>query len=148
MGSRAYAYVVPYQPDFQRALDELRQREFEEGMYYPIMATPPRFVEDGLAVGPGRQHRTIDEARIAAGATGTRSILDIENVGNKAEFGVARRLTDEELEEYLGTTKPTRSQVLDNLPTHEIERGEAVCVTIYSETGEPVAIFFCGYSCD
>ncbi len=37
MGSSPYMYLVPYQPNFQRALDELREREFEQGRYNPVM---------------------------------------------------------------------------------------------------------------
>jgi len=148
MGSTPYSYLVPYQPNFQHALDELRQREFEQGRYNPVMPFPPFFVDDTTPPGPCREHQTIDEALEAADADGTRSILDIDRVGNEADFGVARRLSEDELQEHFGTTTPTREQVIEVMPTEDIERGEAVCLTGYDEVGYPVEIFFAGYSCD
>ncbi|HXY36016.1 MAG TPA: hypothetical protein VEI07_17400 [Planctomycetaceae bacterium] len=148
MGAHPYSYLVPYQHDLQRALDELREREFEQGRYNPVMMYPPEFVDERTPRGPGRQHDTINEALEAAEEDGTRSILDIELVGDEAEFGVARRLTEEELEQYFGTTTPNRAQVLDNTPTEDVERGQAVCVPVYDEDGLPLAIYFFGYSCD
>ena len=148
MGSSPYMYLVPYEPNFQRALDELREREFEQGRYNPVMPYPPELVDDTTPLGPGRQHETIEDALCESDADGSRSILDIERVGNEADFGVARRLTEEELQAHFGTTTPTRQQVLEMLPTEDIERGEAVCLTVYDEAGYPVEIFFAGYSCD
>jgi len=37
MGGEPYWYFVPYQPDFQKALDELREREFRAGRYNPVI---------------------------------------------------------------------------------------------------------------
>jgi len=148
MGASLYTYFVPYQRDFQQELDALRQREFEEGRYNPVMFMPPDIVDEHTPHGPGRQHETIDEALEAAETDGTRSILDIESVSDEPGFGVARRLTQEELEDYFETTTPTRAQILENLPTHRIERGEALCLPVYDDNGVPVAICFSGYSCD
>ena len=61
---------------------------------------------------------------------------------------MARRLTEEELQEHFGTTTPTRQQFLEMLPTEDVERGEAICLTVYDEVGYPTEIFFAGYSCD
>ncbi len=148
MGAHPYSYLVPYQHDFQQALEELREREFQQGRYNPVMMFPPEFVDEKTPRGPGRQHETIDEALEAAEEDGTRSILDIQFVGDEAEFGVARRVTEEELEAFFGTTTPNRAQVLDNTPTEDIERGEALCVPVYDDDGLPAAIYFFGYSCD
>jgi hypothetical protein len=148
MGSSPYSYLVPYQPNFQRALDELRAREFDQGRYNPVMPYPPELVDETTPPGPGRQHETIEDALCETDADGSRSILDIERVGTEADFGVARRLTEEELQAHFGTTTPTREQVLEVMPTEDIERGEAVCLTAYDEVGYPTEIFFAGYSCD
>ena len=147
MGSSPYTYIVPYEVDFQRALDALRNREFENGRYNPVMPRLPGLIDERTAPGPGRQHRSIDDARAAAGADGTRSILDIVFVGDEGDIGIARRMTDEELEEYFETTTPTRKEILENLPVY-IERGEAVCLPVYNEAGVPVGICFSGYSYD
>jgi hypothetical protein len=148
MGSSPYVYLVPYQPNFQRALDELREREFESGRYHPAVFMPPELVDDRTPPGPGRQHDTIEEALDAADADGTRSILDIDRVGNEDDFGIARRLTEEELEDLFGTATPTREQVLELMPPEDGERGQAVCLPVYDNAGFPVEIFFGGWSCD
>ena len=148
MGSSPYTYIVPYEVDFQRALDALRNREFENGRYNPVMPRLPGLIDERTGRGPGRQHRSIDDAREAAGEDGTRSILDIEFVGDEGDTGIARRMTDEELEEYFETTTPTRKEILENVPVHHIERGEAVCLPVYDEAGIPVGICFRGYSYD
>ena len=106
MGSSPYSYLVPYQPNFQRALDELRERDFEQGRYNPVMPYPPELVDDTTPPGPGHEHETIEDALCESDADGSRSILDIERVGNEADFGVARRLTEEELQAHFGTTTP------------------------------------------
>jgi hypothetical protein len=129
-------------------LDELRAREFDQGRYNPVMPYPPELVDDTTPPGPGRQHETIEDALCETDADGSRSILDIERVGTEADFGVARRLTEEELQAHFGTTTPTREQVLEVMPTEDVERGEAVCLTAYDEVGYPTEIFFAGYSCD
>jgi hypothetical protein len=149
MASSPYIYVVAYQDDFQEALDQLREREFEQGRYNPVMFRPPHFVDDRSPLGPGRQHETIQEAMDAAGEDGTRSILDIESVGDEPGFGVARRLAEEDLEDYFETTKPTTTQILnDQAMLNNVERGEGVCFPTYDDAGQPVGICFAGYSCD
>jgi hypothetical protein len=148
MGSSPYMYLVPYQPNFQRALDELREREFEAGRYNPAMFMPPHLVDDNSPPGPGRQHDTIEEAQIEADADGTRSILDIDRVANEPDFGVAQRLTEAELQELFGTPTPTREQVLEIMPPEDGERGQAVCLPVYDAVGYLIEIFFGGWSCD
>lgn len=148
MGSSPYMYLVPYQPNFQRALDELREREFEAGRYNPAMFMPPHLVDDNSPPGPGRQHETIEEAQVEADADGTRSILDIDRVANEPDFGVALRLTEAELQELFGTPTPTREQVLEIMPPEDGERGQAVCLPVYDAVGYAVEIFFGGWSCD
>jgi hypothetical protein len=148
MGSTPYLYFVPYRADFRQALTELRVREFDQGRYNPVMFMPPGIIDEETSPGPGRKHNTIEEALSAAAEDGTRSILDIEAVGDEPGVGVARRLTEEELRDYFETTTPTRAQVLDNLPMHRIERGEAWCLPVYDANGLPVAVCFAGYSSD
>jgi hypothetical protein len=148
MGSHPYVYFVPYRDDFQQALEELREREFAAGRYNPVMMFPPCPVDERTPPGPGAQHDSIQEAMEAADADGTRSILDIEFVGDDPDFGIARRLTDDDLEALFETTTPTRAQVLDVVPMEEVERGEAVCLPFYDSRGQPAGICFAGYSCD
>ena len=97
---------------------------------------------------PGPQHGSINEAREAADADGTRSILDIESIADEPDFSVAVPLSDEDLEQYFGTTQPAKEMVLNNLDFMEdIERGHCIYITVF-ESGKPAELFFAGYSFD
>src|SRR5215510_2220933 len=113
-------YFVPYQKNFQQAMEELREQEFKAGRYYPV--NDASFQEDF-----GETPATIEEAREMADADGTRSILDIDRVGDEADYGVVRRLTEKEVIAYFGTKEPTRDAVKANDDFFEdIERGQGV----------------------
>ena len=147
MGGHAYWYFVPFQPDVQAALDDLREREFRAGRYSPVMMFPP-FPLGPNAPAPGNKHGSIDAAMDAAEESGTRSILDLSEIGDEAAFFTARRMPPEELLDLFGTEKPTREMVEDNMDFfEEIERGQGVCLVVYEEDG-PTEIFFAGYSFD
>ncbi|HKB02423.1 MAG TPA: hypothetical protein VKD90_09390 [Gemmataceae bacterium] len=147
MGAHPYWYVTKYTPDPQVALDALRQQEFRAGRYNPVI----RFLNFPIgphSPAPGARHATIAEAFEDADADGTRSILDIETVGDEPDFGVAVPVDDDFLEELYGTTRPTRARVLENLEFFEdLERGHAVYVTLYRD-GRPDEYVFAGYSYD
>jgi hypothetical protein len=148
MGASPWICFVPFHLDLDAALDALREREFEAGRYYPAMLMVPDVI-DADTPGPGRQHATIADAAAAAGAEGTKSILDIESVADDPGFGIVCPLTDEQLDIYFETTTPTRRQILaDPAMLNHVERGEAVCFPTYDEQGNPVALCFAGYSCD
>jgi hypothetical protein len=53
------------------------------------------------------------------------------------------------LEEYFGTTQPTRQDIEQNIEDffEEIERGQGVYIIAYQH-GQPSEIFFGGYSFD
>jgi len=151
MGAHPWFYFVPYQPDLNRALQQLRRREFEAGRYNPAQPFPV-FEPGSESPGPGAQHASIEEALEAADADGTRSILDVESIGedpNSVESGVAAPIADELLLEWFGTAKPTRQMIEGDLEMilQGIGRGEAVYVIAY-EDGKPSEIFLAGYSCD
>jgi len=148
MGAHPYWYVVPYRPDLQGVLDELRAREFAAGRYHPVISfmkfSEPAFSKQN----PGAQHASIDEAMEAADADGTRSILDIGAIGDHPDYGVAAPLSDERLIELFGTTRPARADVEKNHAFFEgIDRGHCVYVVLY-ENGKPSEVFFAGYSYD
>lgn len=147
MGGHAYYYVVNYQKDVQAALDELRDKEFKAGRYNPVI----RNLEFPLTAGspsPGPKHATIEEAREASGEEGTRSILDVETISDTTDFFVAAPLSEESIESYYGTTKPTRAMFDDNMEfLEEVERGECVYFTLY-RNDQPDGIVFAGYSFD
>jgi len=147
MGAHPYWYTVKYHPDVDVALADLREREFLAGRYNPVMP----FIDFPItpaSPAPGRQHRTIAEALAASDADGTRSILDIFDIGDEPGFGVACPLDPDALQSLYGTTQPTRTAVEANMDfLADIERGHAVYVVCY-EGGKPSELFFAGYSFD
>lgn len=146
MGAHPWFYSVPYADDVAGALSALREREFRAGRYNPAEAFP-RFPVDANHT-PGCRHASVELARQAAGASGTRSIVDIMCVGDRPDFGVAGSLSDDELEDLFGTRTPSAEEVLDcDELFDQIERGQGVYVTAY-EDGEAAQIIFVGYSYD
>jgi hypothetical protein len=147
MGAHPYWYFVKHQANVQKALDELREEEFQAGRYNP--ATPfPEFPRRS-GVPQGRPpHGSIEEAMEDAAEDGTRSILDIQIVGSQPDFCVATPLAGDELASLYGTTQPTRQMIENNMDFLEnVERGHCVYVIVYKD-GSPDELFFAGYSFD
>jgi hypothetical protein len=146
MGGHPWIYFVPYDPDLGKALAELREREFAAGRYNPAEAFP-LFPADP-AHAPGARHTTIDAARQAAGASGTRSILDMTRVSAKPALGAVTPLDDADLLDLFGTTTPTGDDFDDDEALFEmLERGQGVSFVLYAD-GKPSEICFAGYSYD
>jgi hypothetical protein len=147
MGGHAYWYIVAYERELQAALDKLRQREFLAGRYNPV--TPIiGFPITANSPSPGAQHASIYEALMASEADGTRSILDIETIGDEPDFGTACPLPDEVLQSLFGTTQPKRDAVEGNSDYLEnVERGQAIYILLYDHA-RPSEILFAGYSFD
>lgn len=132
MGAEPWEYFVPYEDDLQAAMEKLREREFRAGRF------------NGAEFAPA----SIEEARECADADGTRSILDIETVGDEPDFGVVAPLPRETLVALYGTDQPTRAMIEGNMDFYEeIERGQGVYIIAY-QGGKPSEIFFGGYSYD
>jgi hypothetical protein len=150
MGSDQWGYFVPYQADITKALFDLQQREFEAGRYYPAQMSP-QFLPSPDAVSPGAQHAAIAEAREAADATGTCSILDMTRVGelpDDFECGAVSPLSDETLSEIFGTHRPTREMLEKRMDFAEgLDRGQGLYVIAYLD-GKPAEILFTGFSYD
>ena len=148
MGAVPWFHLVPYQRDVRKAMLELREREFRAGCYNPVVPFP--FTARGA---PGAKHRSIDAARHAADADGTRSIVDMDDVGDTPadpddpQHGVVSPLSEEMLLELFGTTEPTREMVQDLSFMEDVERGTGVYVVVY-DRGKPSEICFAGYSYD
>ena len=135
MVARSWIYFVPYEEDFQRALDGLREGEFRAGRFHWLG-------------GPNRP-ATIEEAIAQTGSDGTRSILDIEQVGSGPECCKAYVLSEETLEELFETRRPTREDVVREGTMYGIiDRGQAICFPVYNQAAEPSNICFAGYSFD
>ena len=132
MGAEPWDYFVPYEEDIQAALEKLQEREFRAGRF------------NGSEFRPA----SIDEARDMADADGTRSILDIDRIGDEPDYGVVVPLSSEQLIELYGTDQPTREMIEEELDLYEdIERGQGVYVIAWKD-GKPSEIFFGGYSYD
>ncbi len=146
MGAHPWFYAVPCEDDLAHALSALREREFRAGRYNPVERFP-RFPPDP-AHAPGCGHASIEAARAAAGASGTRSILDMLRIANKPDFGAVTPLDEDELEELIGDPRPSAEDILDCEDIFDsIERGQGVCAVAY-ENGKPAQIIFVGYSYD
>jgi hypothetical protein len=146
VGAVPYRYFVNYQPDVSAALRELREREFRAGRYNPVMPLPPFPVRPDSPA-PGARHRTIQEALRAAGANGTRSILDLERVSQEPALGAVFRLPDGALLALYGTTRPAREMFEQGADSEYIERGQGIYITVYRDD-HPDEIYFSGYSYD
>lgn len=147
MGAEPYFYFVKYQKDAERALQELRHREFAAGRYNPA-AELLEFPVDANSAGSGAQHDSIEEALRASGADGTRSVLDLQAIGDEPDFGVACRLGDEILLDLYDTTEPTHEMIEENMGFFdELDRGQGIYTIVYKD-GKPDELFFAGYSFD
>ncbi|MGA7324229.1 MAG: hypothetical protein WBX25_07055 [Rhodomicrobium sp.] len=146
MGGHPWFYFVSYEKDLNKCLHDLREQEFKAGRYNPAERFPRFPVNPGHV--PGCKHASIRAAQIAAGADGTRSILDIDRIAEKPDFGAISPLDEDELMALFSTIKPTRKQIESNDDLFEsIERGQGIFVIAY-KSDEPSEIYFAGYSYD
>jgi hypothetical protein len=136
MGASGWEYYVPYQPDLQAALDELRRRVLDSGDYW--WAVPYEFGRPACDY-PDRP-RTEDElwAEEAVQESGTHSILDVRRV---------EPVTEAEAMERLGVAQLTRAHV-GALQSLVAERWSGRCAVLHDAAGEPSEIYFWGTSGD
>ena len=147
MGAEPYFYFVKYQADLDRALQELRQREFRAGRYFPAMEFL-NFPIDPKAPSPGAQHSSIAEAFEDADASGTGSILDLERISDEPDFGAVTPLRDGALKALYGTARPTRDMVEKKMDFFDdLDRGQGTSIVVWKD-GKPDEILFAGYSYD
>ena len=167
MGADFYGYYVPYQEDKNKALQELRLREFEAGRYtaaliendiYPEYGpdTSPFMDDVSDEPAPGKVHESIEDALNdeMAQEEGTGSILDLREVSDKKEMCVAHIPTKEDMLEYFGTDKPNRKQLEDGIWDYSDYlanligvRGIGFCITVFSDE-QATELFFGGWSFD
>ncbi|MGH7135064.1 MAG: hypothetical protein ACREHD_04945 [Pirellulales bacterium] len=147
MGAEPYYYFVKYQADADKALQELREHEFAAGRYNPVMPFLD-FPASANSPAPGAEHDSIEEAMEASDADGTRSILDLQTVGEEPDFCVACRLPEETLLDLYDTTEPTHEMLEQNMGfLEDLERGHGIYTVVY-KNGKPDELFFAGYSFD
>ena len=130
MGATEWTYTTRYQPDINRALQELREEVFARGEYYKPweqlakfrgeleakprdqltdwergwLATPPVEPPDPLPA-------TIEQLFEHNGESGTHTILDIFDIAEKSEAFRAAPVPDDVLISTFGTTRPTHEQL-------------------------------------
>ena len=147
MGAELWYYFVPYQSNIQKALNELREREFRAGRYNLVIRFP-KFPVSGDHPGPGAKHRSIQEACDAADAGGTRSILDMIRIADDPDFHTVSPLSKAASMEIFGTDQPTMDMIVRNMEFVEgIQRGQGIYIVVYKDQ-KPTQIFFAGYSFD
>ena len=132
MGAEPWNCFAKHDADHQRALDRVREEEFQAGRY--------RYAEENPS--------SIDEALEIADADGTASILDVSQIAAEPDFGCAAPFSAAELKQYFGSEHPSWADVLRTDDYWEdIERGQARYAVVYA-SGEPSEIYFAGYSFD
>ena len=138
---------------FARFLPEI-ERELRRS-FRAVQAMPAEMRDamlDGLnsATRPsGGEPQTIDELLEWAAEEGTHSILDIERITKRREFGAAVPLSTARMRRFFGTTEPTHAQVehVAEQLQDELDRWQAWIVTVYRD-GRPHEYAFIGVSGD
>jgi hypothetical protein len=165
MGASGWQYFTRYRPDPEDALQELRNRVFDNREFLrapvaPWVGAHGLTFAMRMAIGVARfifwlqrrrlaRARSIEEALNLAGENGTHSILDVERTAKARGIGVAAPAPGRWLQEIYGTQEPTRELVERHTGEldERLERGEAVYVLVYRD-GEPDEIYFEGHSGD
>jgi len=138
MGASGWNYFVPYKPDINQALQELRQQVFESGDYFLLGEDQPS---------------TIDELLDSNEDAGTHSIIDMyEGVASEPKWFAVAPFTNDQLNSLFGTPKPTRDQVkLDDVFLDKVYQyrdvGEGAYIILYKDD-QPDEILFLGASGD
>jgi len=137
MSGTAWRYFVPYEPDFQQALDRLRQKAFDRGAYLQ-----PWTDRAGPVVGPPAD---IAEAVERCGAGGTHSILDVVAFSLVPGVGLAHLVGQAEATRLFGTPRPSREDVDDHkfALVHHLDTGHARVMVVY-QAGVPSELYFEG----
>jgi hypothetical protein len=148
MGASGWGYTVAYEPDFEAALQRLRNKVFAEGDYYWFHED--EFIpEDERRPKPATMEELFTDPEVQE--CGTHSILDVFGMtgpGEQPDYGLVHPVSAEEAREHIGTDRPTRAHIEaldDNIP---LQRWFGRCAVLYGDGGEPEEIYFFGYSGD
>ena len=84
-----------------------------------------------------------------SGGEGVGNILDVARVNDEGGVHVARHMPDAEIEQHLGTSKPSTAdaKLLLGKIADQLGRGESVCFPVY-DAGEPCGWWIAGYTVD
>ena len=169
MGASAWGYFTPYKENVQEALEELRQKEFQEGRYYRPGANLPDTFEEwikqlNLPAEKAQHYRegfnnlkssskikpsSIEELFELNKESGTHSILDIFEIGTSTDEDQSGTITNEDLVRLFGVDTPDHQMVEEKAVDLLDFRGRFLCtyVVVYKD-GQPDELFFTGYSGD
>lgn len=172
MGASGWSARVPYQEDIAAALQQARQRAYEEGDFYrdPSVErlrsmSEEEYVAWGLAQVGGDadpdQFRWLwqaaqtevtgpDSLLASQPESGTHSIIDMTRVSDRPAFGAVAPVPVELLQESFGTTRPTVEAVEKAIDEGRIYGFRSWCgmYLIGYRDDQPAEIFFVGYSGD
>jgi hypothetical protein len=138
LGSQLWEYCVPYQASIQKALEELREREFKAGRFYRSELRP----------------KTFEDAIRNADAAGTRSIIDIDKISATRELETISPAPLGMLHVLFETDKPSHAMVesASKKLSHDFQafletygRGEGLYIILY-DGDRPIEIYFAGWS--
>ena len=160
MGASGWSYLVLYQPDINKALQELRRKVFEDGDYYKPIEWYKLLYARGILNEKGLndrlrklesepQPKTIQELIQLRGHEGTHSIIDIEGVSSVPGFKIISPLTPLEFTDIFGTDGPTHEMIKQKAEELQVLRDQwqGIYVVVY-KNGLPDEIFFTGFSGD
>jgi hypothetical protein len=175
MGASDWNYFAPYQKNISKALQELREAVFQRGQYYQrppywqnmtfeeFLPPDPDLTEEDKAdyLAEFQKLQTLPEPTSIEtliqwnAEDGTHSIIDIDEIAPTPSFGTAAPLSNEALERFFGTDKPTREMIESQASDLGVflqqemgrSRWEGTYIVVYKDS-EPDEIYFTGYSGD
>jgi hypothetical protein len=166
MGASGWSYFTSYQENIVKAFQELQQKVFESGNYghacqyssemlnqYPQLKASAEALKklDDQRLKDYGPIKAIDDLRKAFAEEGTHTIIDIERIHSKPDFGVAYPAPQEIIQKVFGTPKPTHQDIESKkyqlLEALNIERWQATYLIVY-ENNIPKEIYFEGCSGD
>ena len=123
MGAEPFWYFVPYDPNTERAFEQLRTGELKR----PAEADSENFISDETA----------------------RKVLGTFHFSEEMEVGSVSPLPEDLLDEVYGIEKPDRAMAVENLSElfEQLDRWQCVAITVYKD-GAPSELLFAGYSED
>jgi hypothetical protein len=152
MGASSWRYSVPFQTDLDSALHGLKEQVLADGNYYwplegdqcpfPDLRSPrPRTLQELDALLTDNEW---------LGSQGTHSILDMARVvdpGEDPEPRTVEPVSADEVEELTGRDLLTREDVhmIEHLAD---ERWFGRCIVLHDDQGDPIEIYFWGFSGD
>jgi hypothetical protein len=105
--------------------------------------------DDGEGFPPDHRPETIDELLEMVAEDGTHSILDIQGISTRRDFGTASPMPTEAIMQFFGTARPSHEQVENRWlnAAEGLERWQAYFLTVYRDD-KPDEYAFIGCSGD